>query len=63
MLGRGFLASKGLYAPHAHTETHVRKYLESVEQVFKMMGEVVEKGTVRKLPRGPVAHTGFQRLA
>jgi glutamate-1-semialdehyde aminotransferase len=63
MLGRGFLASKSLYASYAHTETHVRKYLENVDQVFKMMGEAVEKGTVRKLLRGPVAHTGFQRLA
>ena len=63
MLGRWFLASKSLYAPHAHTETHVRKYLENGDQVFKMMGEALEKGTVRKLLRRPVAHTGFQKLA
>jgi glutamate-1-semialdehyde aminotransferase len=63
MLMRGFLASKSLYASYAHTEVHVRKYLENVDQVFKIIGDAVEKGTVRKLLRGPVAHTGFQRLA
>jgi glutamate-1-semialdehyde aminotransferase len=63
MLMRGFLASKSLYASYAHTEVHVRKYLENVDQVFKIIGDAMEKGTVRKLLRGPIAHTGFQRLA
>jgi len=63
MLRRGFLASKSLYASFAHTENHVERYLRSVDEVFGIIRDAVEKNTVRKMLLGPVAHTGFKRLA
>jgi glutamate-1-semialdehyde aminotransferase len=63
MLDRGFLASKSLYASYSHTEAYVSKYLENVDEVFEIIKKAAESGTVGKLLRGPVAHTGFKRLA
>lgn len=63
MLDRGFLASKSLYASYSHTNAHVSKYLETVDEVFEIIEKAVEKGTVENLLRGPIAQTGFKRLA
>jgi len=63
MLDRGFLASKSLYASYSHTKAHVSKYLGNVGEVFEIIKKAAESGRVRKLLRGPVAHTGFKRLA
>jgi glutamate-1-semialdehyde aminotransferase len=63
MLDRGFLASKSLYASYSHTKVHVSKYLENVDEVFEIINKAEKSGTVRKLLRSPIAHTGFKRLA
>lgn len=63
MLKRGFLAGPSLYVTYAHTEQHVQSYLEAVEDVFEMIAEALGQGTVKKHLEGPVAHSGFERLA
>lgn len=62
MLERGFLATKGFYATYAHQDEHVQEYLETAESVFKKIAGILEKGLLAETLRGPVAHTGFQRL-
>ena len=62
MLNRGFLASKSVYVSYSHTEEHVRKYLENVDEVFGIIKEAIGKDNVYLLLKGPVAHTGFTRL-
>ncbi len=63
MLERGFLASKSLYASYAHTEEHVSRYLECVDEVFRLIKKAIDRGELRKMLKGPVAQTGFKRLA
>lgn len=62
MLERGFLASKSVYVSYSHTEEHIEKYLENVDEVFKIIKEAIEKGDIYNLLKGPVAHEGFRRL-
>jgi len=62
MLERGFLASKSVYTSYSHNEEHVEKYLESVDEVFGIIKEAIEKNNVYDLLKGPVAHEGFKRL-
>ena len=62
MLKRGFLASKSVYVSYSHTEEHVEKYLENVDEIFGMIKNAIEENEVYELLKGPVAHTGFKRL-
>lgn len=63
MLKRGFLASKSVYVSYSHSEVHVKKYLENVGEVFRMIKKAIEENTIYNLLKGPVAHVGFRRLA
>lgn len=63
MLNRGFLASKSVYVAYSHTEEHVAKYLENVDRVFGTIRKAIENGKVHSFLKGPIAHTGFKRLA
>jgi glutamate-1-semialdehyde aminotransferase len=62
MLERGFLASKTVYVSYSHNEGHVQKYLENVNEVFKIIKKSIEEKSVHTLLKGPVAHEGFRRL-
>ena len=62
MLERGFLASRRVYVSYSHGEEHIEAYLEAVDEVFGLLKEAVETGTVHERLKGPVAHTGFRRL-
>jgi len=62
MLRRGFLATTTLYVCMAHTDQIVDKYIAAIEEVFCEIGEAAAKGDVNARLKGPVAHTGFQRL-
>ena len=62
MLNHGFLASKSVYVSYSHTEEHVEKYLENVDEIFGMIKNAIEENEVYDLLKGPVAHTGFNRL-
>lgn len=63
MLDRGFLAGKAFYATYAHTDGHVDTYLQAVDDVFASIQEKRIRGTLADALEGPVAHTGFRRLA
>ncbi len=62
MLERGFLASTSLYATLAHTPDLVGDYLQAVEATFTEIAASIAKGAVESDLRGPVKHSGFQRL-
>jgi glutamate-1-semialdehyde aminotransferase len=62
MLERGFLAGKGCYLTYAHRDEHIASYLKAVGEIFLGMAQALQQGTLSKLLKGPVAHTGFQRL-
>ena len=62
MLARGFLASKGFYATLAHTEDHVRRYLDAADGAFGEMKRALESGKIDSQLLGPVQHAGFRRL-
>jgi glutamate-1-semialdehyde 2,1-aminomutase len=62
MLDRGYLASTQLYVSYAHQPDIVEKYLQTVGEVFGHVAKAIASGDVRKQLRGPVKHSGFQRL-
>jgi glutamate-1-semialdehyde 2,1-aminomutase len=61
MLTRGYLAGTALYACVSH-EPEVDAYLEALSGVFGLIRECADGCDVATLLRGPVCHTGFQRL-
>jgi glutamate-1-semialdehyde 2,1-aminomutase len=63
MLDRGIFATGSFYAMGAHTDAHVDRYLENVNAVFRDLRIAIDQNAVRQLLRGPVAHSGFARLA
>jgi len=63
MLKRGFLTELSVYVTYAHTSNDVKQYLRAVDQVFAIIQKAVAENTVSKLLAGPVAHSGFARLA
>ena len=62
MLDKGFLATPALYATYAHTDKIVQSYLEAVGEVFEQIQKAETDNSLQSRLRGPVAHTGFQRL-
>jgi glutamate-1-semialdehyde 2,1-aminomutase len=62
MLERGFLAANAYYATFAHTDQHIREYLSATGDVFRELSDALAAGSVEKLLKGPVAHSGFHRL-
>ncbi|MBM3800754.1 MAG: aminotransferase class III-fold pyridoxal phosphate-dependent enzyme [Acidimicrobiia bacterium] len=63
MLERGYLDRGHLYVTFAHKPEMVDQYLATVEVVFRELEEAIRKDRVGSMIKGPVAHTGFQRLA
>ncbi len=63
MLGKGFLASNAFYASWAHQDHHVEGYFKAVDETFAFIARAIEENKVEKLLKGPVAHSGFRRLA
>ncbi|OGG53715.1 aminotransferase class III [Candidatus Kaiserbacteria bacterium RIFCSPHIGHO2_01_FULL_53_29] len=62
MLQCGILAGGIFYASYAHTDAHIARYARAVDEVFGIIAKARKTGGVKKLLKGPVAHTGFQRL-
>ena len=62
MLKKGFLATTAFYANFAQKQTHVRRYLEAVEESFSSIAEASAADRLEERLGGPVAHTGFRRL-
>lgn len=63
MLSRGFLASKAFYSTYAHTMEHINKYEKAVNEVFQVIADTMRDNTLEDSLHGPVAHSGFKRLA
>ncbi len=63
MLEKGFLALNKFYAMYAHTDEHVDEYFRAVRAVFPVIAKAINDGSVETMLAGPVAHTGFKRLA
>lgn len=62
MLERGFLATTGFYAMHAHREEHVKRYLEAIDQVLPWIGEALASAQPEQFLLGRPASAGFKRL-
>lgn len=62
MLEEGFLAGRAFYATYSHKKSHIEKYRLSVHDVFAKITSAMENGSIKGMLRGPVAHSGFQRL-
>ena len=63
MLGKGFLAGNSFYAMYAHTEENVASYGAAVKDTFMTIVDAIESNRARDMLAGPLAHTGFSRLA
>ena len=62
MLQKGFLATNAFYASYAHQDHHIESYLKALDETFAVITRAIEKSEVEKLLKGPIAHSGFQRL-
>jgi glutamate-1-semialdehyde 2,1-aminomutase len=62
MLKKGFLATNAFYASYAHQEHHIESYLKTADETFAVLARAIERNEVKKLLKGPVAHSGFGRL-
>lgn len=63
MLNLGFLASKAFYATYAHSDEHLEAYSKATDAVFAFISKAIENKTTLNQLKGPVAHSGFKRLA
>jgi glutamate-1-semialdehyde 2,1-aminomutase len=62
MLDRGYLAKDAFYAMYAHTDAQVDGFAAACGEVFELLAAAIKAGRVEDSLRGPVAHSGFQRL-
>ena len=62
MLEKGILSARGFYPTFAHNDEHVDRYIEAMDEVFSRITELREQGGIEEMVKGPLAHTGFQRL-
>ena len=47
---------------YAWEDKHVIKYLKAIDEVFPIISNAVKNKKVRKMIKGPIAHSGFKRL-
>lgn len=62
MLARGFLANGAFYPTYAHEPAIADLYLQAVDEVFGVLRERLDEGSVLTALRGPIAQSGFARL-
>lgn len=62
MLRRNILASKSVYVSYCHSEENVENYLSNADEVFGLIRQGIDSGTINSLLEGPVAQEGFKRL-
>jgi hypothetical protein len=62
MLKRGYLASTSIYVTYAHTIEIANKYLENVDEVFKIMSDAIKNDKVLDLLETEVRTDMFKRL-
>jgi len=63
MLKKGYLSSTAFYASVAHTDETIDGYLKSLEDIFRFMGDTLNKGeSLERYLQGGVCHGEFKRL-
>lgn len=62
MLDRGYLANTAFYATSAHSDAIIDRYLSALDETFGELKQAIDKNDVESRLRGPIAHSGFQRL-
>ena len=62
MIDHGFLSGSSFYPSLAHTERHVKAYLEAADLVFVELADALRQGDIVKRLDGAVRHSGFARL-
>ena len=62
MLERGFLAGTLFSTTLAHTEDVLSLYEHAVDDVFQILSQCITEDRIENMLKGPVHHTGFQRL-
>lgn len=63
MLQKGVLATNAFYGSYAHQNHHVESYLKVLDETFALIAKAITENEVEKLLKGPIAHSGFRRLA
>ncbi|TRZ96025.1 aminotransferase class III-fold pyridoxal phosphate-dependent enzyme [bacterium] len=63
MLHRGFLSHKVFSVTYAHKPALINRYSAAVDEVFIIIRKALGNKTIYKKLNGPIAHTGFKRLA
>ena len=67
MLERNILAKNAFYPSYSHKKEDIIFYLKNIEEVFKELKDLIDNNhtsaNIESQLKGPVAHTGFQRLA
>jgi len=62
MLEHGFLASGRFYTSYAHKDGHVESYFKAADKAFSLICQGRKDNKVKSLLKGPICHSGFQRL-
>lgn len=62
MLEKNILATTAFYASYAHTEKHVKLYLQAVDETFAFISKTIKEKSVEKYLPGEPCHAGFRRL-
>ena len=62
MLDKGYLANLAFYATSAHTDAIVDRYLGALDETFAEVKQAIDRNDIESRLRGPIAHSGFQRL-
>ena len=62
MLSKGLLAANSVYVSLAHTEKIIDRYLNELENVFKMIKVSEKNGGAINLLHGKICHDTFKRL-
>ena len=62
MLRRGILATNAYYPSYVHSMAHVKRYIQAMDEVFAIIAKGIRGNTLQGLLKGPVAHSGFERL-
>jgi glutamate-1-semialdehyde 2,1-aminomutase len=62
MLDQGYLASNLFYASYAHTEDHVKSYLEATDRAFAEIAHSLEEGNLQEKLQGKPSSVGFKRI-
>lgn len=63
MLKRGYLDMCYFFASYAHKESHIKKYMKTVDEVFGFLAKTIREGKVMERLEGPVAQNRFTRIS